>query len=114
MKKVIATKFVKWDIPELKALQDCKAYRLRYKLNSGSKITREEKDWLTKTVIEQGHCLAGVKVMGWLFDFSDVLSRYIVVRPDYGLTMYWAADKTALRRTLYGRILKIIDYDAKH
>lgn len=114
MKKLTATKFVEWEVPELSTLQDCKAYRLRHKLNNGGKITREEKDWLTKTVIGQGHCLTGVKVMGWLFDFSDVLSRYIVVRENTNLTMYYAADKTALRHVLRGRILKIIDYDAKH
>ena len=41
----IATKFVKWDIPELATLQDSKVYKLRVHLNNGGKLNREEKNW---------------------------------------------------------------------
>ena len=34
----IATKFVKWDIPELATLQDSKVYKLRVHLNNGGKL----------------------------------------------------------------------------
>ena len=46
----IATKFVKWDIPELEILQDSKVYKLRVHLNNGGKLNREEKNWITRNV----------------------------------------------------------------
>ena len=36
----IATKFVKWDIPELATLQDSKVYKLRVHLNNVVKLNR--------------------------------------------------------------------------
>ena len=48
----IATKFVKWDIPELATLQGDKVYRLRVRLNNGGKLNREEKNWITRNVWE--------------------------------------------------------------
>lgn len=114
MEKPIARKFVHDATCELETLKNSRVYKLRESLNRGEKFSREDKDWLTEKIIEQGSRSTGVRLMGWLFDFSDVLNKYIVVRPDYDLTIYWAADKTALRCALYGKILKIIDYDAKH
>ena len=48
----IAMKFVQWDVPELDSLKDSKVYRLRERLNDGDKLTREEKNWLTRNVWE--------------------------------------------------------------
>ena len=48
----IAMKFVQWDVPELDGLKDSKVYRLRERLNNGDKLTREEKNWLTRNVWE--------------------------------------------------------------
>lgn len=45
----IATKFVKWDIPELATLQDSKVYKLRVHLNNRGKLNREEKTGLPVT-----------------------------------------------------------------
>ena len=45
-------KFVQWDVPELDGLKDSKVYRLRERLNNGDKLTREEKNWLTRNVWE--------------------------------------------------------------
>ncbi len=42
---VIATKFVRHDVPELKSLQNAKVYLLREKLNKGEKMNRAEKNW---------------------------------------------------------------------
>ena len=50
MRTAIATKFVAWEVPSLENLQDCKVYGLRSKLNNGEKLSREEKDWLTRNV----------------------------------------------------------------
>lgn len=39
----IATKFVKWDVPELDALKGSKVFQIREKVNAGRKLSREEK-----------------------------------------------------------------------
>ena len=78
----IATKFVKWDIPELATLQDSKVYKLRVHLNSG-----------------------------YHFDFSDVLKRYFV-KQHGSIHEYYAIDKTALRSILYGRIEDIVEVNS--
>ncbi|WP_276944486.1 molybdenum ABC transporter ATP-binding protein [Bacteroides stercorirosoris] len=104
----IAFKFVKWDVPELATLKDCKVYRLRECLNNGDKLTRDDKNWLTEQV--RGCCRfqKGIALMGYYFDFSDVLKRYFVKQ--YGhIAEYYAIDKTALRSTLYGRIENIVE-----
>ena len=72
----IAMKFVQWDVPELDGLKDSKVYRLRERLNNGDKLTREEKNWLTRNVWECCRFRRGIALGGYLFDFSDVLKRY--------------------------------------
>lgn len=56
----IATKFVKWDIPELATLQDSKVYKLRVHLNNGGKLNREEKNWITRNVWESIYFKRGI------------------------------------------------------
>ena len=46
----IATKFVSHEISPLEHLKDCQVYQLRVKLNSGEKLTRIEKNWITQAV----------------------------------------------------------------
>lgn len=107
MSNVIAVKFVNWEVPQLNSLMNSKAYALRSKLNTGGKMNRDEKNWLTKNVNSNAYFKNAVPVMGWKFDFSDVLRRYLVRQ--YGnWNEYLAADATALRAMLYGRIDKII------
>lgn len=104
----IATKFVKWDVPELATLQDSKVYGLRVRLNDGDKLNREEKNWITRNVRESVYFRRGIALMGYHFDFSDILKRYFVKQ--YGhIAEYYAIDKTALRSTLYGRIENIVE-----
>lgn len=104
----MATKFVEWEVPELDTLQDSKVYRLRHKLNNGGKMNREEKDWLTHHVNFNTYFTTAVPLMGWKFDFSDVLRPYLVCQ--YGKwSEYQAADKTALRNVIYGRIDNIVE-----
>ena len=104
----IAMKFVQWDVPELDGLKDSKVYRLRERLNNGDKLTREEKNWLTRNVWECCRFRRGIALGGYLFDFSDVLKRYFVKQ--YGhITEYYAIYKTALRSMLYGRIEVIVE-----
>ena len=108
MRTAIATKFVAWEVPSLENLQDCKVYGLRSKLNNGEKLSREEKDWLTRNVNSNSYFNSAVPLQGWKFDFSDILRTYIVKQ--YGhWAEYKATDKTALRSFLYGRIDSIVE-----
>ena len=100
--KQTATKFVQWDVPELAKLKDSKVYKLRERLNNGDKLSREEKNWLTQSVKKCGYFNKGIALMGYHFDFSDVLKRYFVKQ--YGqINEYYAIDKTALRSVLSGK-----------
>lgn len=106
--KAIATKFVKWDIQPLEKLQGSKVYNLRLKLNNNGKLSREEKDWITEQVNHNTYFRSAIPLLGWRFDFSDVLKTFLVKQ--YGRwTEYRAMDKTALRKTLFGRIEKIVE-----
>lgn len=99
----IAMKFVQWDVPELEKLKDSKVYKLRERLDNGDKLSREEKNWLTRNVKECCHFKRGIALMGYRFDFSDVLKRYFVKQHGH-IAEYYTIDKTALRSVLYGRI----------
>ena len=104
----IATKFVKWDVPELATLQDSRVYKLRERLNNGGKLNREGKNWITRNVRESVYFKRGIALSGYYFDFSDILKRYFVKQ--YGhIGEYYAIDKTALRSMLYGRIEVIVE-----
>lgn|SRR5574344_1478100 len=99
----IATKFSNWEVPELKDLKDSRAYELRTKLNSGSNLTREEKDWITDRVNNNSFFKSAIPLMGWKFDFSDILKTYLVKQ--HGVwSQYNSTDKSALRKLLFGRI----------
>ena len=104
----IATKFVKWDIPELATLQDSKVYKLRVHLNNGGKLNREEKNWITRNVWESIYFKRGIALSGYHFDFSDILKRYFV-KQHGSIHEYYAIDNTALRSILYGRIEDIVE-----
>ncbi len=104
----IATKFVDWDVPELTSLQESKAYRLRKHLNDGGRLNREQKNWLTQAVNNNTFFKQGIPLMGYRFDFSDVLRCFYVKQ--YGqIQEYYAADKTSLCLLLHGKIEHIIE-----
>lgn len=107
----IATKFVKWDVPELTTLQGSRVYKLREHLNNGGKLNREDKNRITRNVSESIYFKQGIALSGYYFDFSDVLKRYFVKQ--YGsIYEYYAIDKTALRSILYGRIEDIVEINS--
>ena len=106
--KQIAAKFVRWEVPELTSLRESRVYRLREHLNNGGKLSREDKNWITRNVRESTYFRQGIALIGYHFDFSDVLKRYFVKQ--YGqIAEYYAVDKTALRSILYGRIEDIVE-----
>ena len=84
----IAMKFVQWDVPELEKLKDSRVYQLREQLDNGDKLSREDKNWITRNVKECIH-----------------FKRHIAE--------YYAIDKTALRSVLYGRIEDIVEVELK-
>ena len=104
----VATKFVQWEVQPLETLCACEAYLLRVKLNRGEAMSREEKDWLCEAVNSNTYFRTAVPVMGYRFDFFDVLKKYLVKQ--YGQwAEYYAPDRTSLRKLLYGRINQIVE-----
>ena len=104
----VATKFVKREVQPLETLCACEAYLLRVKLNRGEAMSREEKDWLCEAVNSNTYFRTAVPVMGYRFDFFDVLKKYLVKQ--YGQwAEYYAPDRTSLRKLLYGRINQIVE-----
>ena len=104
----IATKFVNWEVPELSTLQGSKAYQLREHLNKGGKLNRIEKNWLTEAINGNTYFRRSVPLMGWRFDFTDVVHLYWVKRFGH-ISEYYAVDITALRRILHGVINEIVE-----
>ena len=106
--RAVATKFVQWEVQPLETLRECKAYLLREKLNHGEAISREEKDWLCEAVNSNTYFRTAIPVMGYRFDFFDVLKKYLVNQ--YGQwAEYYAPDRTSLRKHLCGRINQIVE-----
>ena len=106
--QVVATKFVQWGVNPLESLYNSKVYILRVKLNRGERMSREEKNWLAEAVNSNTYFRTAVPLMGYRFDFFDVLKKYLVNQ--YGQwAEYYAPDRTSLRAYLYGRINQIVE-----
>ena len=106
--RLVATKFVQWDVEPLESLCNSKVYLLRVKLNRGERMSREEKNWLAEAVNTNTYFRTAVPLMGYRFDFMDVLKKYLVNQ--YGhWAEYYAPDRTSLRTYLYGRINQIVE-----
>ena len=115
--RLVATKFVLWDVEPLESLCNSKVYLLRVKLNRGERMSREDellrawlekKNWLAETVNTNTYFRTAVPLMGYRFDFFDVLKKYLVNQ--YGQwTEYYTPDRTSLRAYLYGRINQIVE-----
>jgi len=103
----IAIKFAKWDISPLETLSNSIVYQLREKLNRGEKMSREEKNWLAENLNHNSYFRTAVPLMGYRFDFSDVIRKFLVNQHG-GWSEYYAPDKTSLREILYGRINQIV------
>nr|DAG59155.1 MAG TPA: hypothetical protein [Caudoviricetes sp.] len=93
---------------ELNKMKSCKAYILREKVNNGDKLDFQEKEWITEKVNTCSYSKTGIAVMGWIFDFADILKRYVYKRYN-SWTEAYAFNKTCLRKTTYGRIDEIVE-----
>ena len=106
--RLVATKFVQWDVEPLDRLSGSKVYLLRVKLNRGERMRREEKNWLAEAVNTNTYFRTAVPLMGYRFDFFDVLKKYLVNQ--YGhWAEYYAPDRTSLRAYLYGCVNQIVE-----
>ena len=84
-----------------------KAAVLMEKINAGEALTRDEKNFITKAVNHNSFFKQSIPVAGWAFDFSEVLKRFVIKQYGQWHEVY-AVDKTAIRKTTYGRIDDII------
>ncbi|MCS2406695.1 molybdenum ABC transporter ATP-binding protein [Bacteroides salyersiae] len=104
----IAVKFVSWEVNPLDTLKNSQEYMLREKLNGNGKMDRAEKNWLAENIKNNSYFRTAIPLMGYRFDFADVLRKYLVNQ--YGQwSEYYAPDKTSLRSALYGTINKIVE-----
>lgn len=109
---MIATQFVQWEVQPLENLNGSRVYQLREKLNNGHKMDRAEKNWLAENVRNNSYFRTTVPLMGYRFDFSDVLRKYLVNQ--YGQwSEYYAPDKTSLRNTLCDTVNQIVEIQSK-
>ena len=56
------------------------------------------------------HRIGHYLLMGWSYDFTPYMKQYLVKQYD-SWQEYWAPNKTLLRKSLYGRIQKIVLID---
>ena len=100
---MLATKFAQWDVPALETLSNSRVYSLKAKIEEGRKLDRDERNFVTHNVNSNSYFKNAIPLMGWKFDFSSVLKRFVVKQ--YGMIQeYYAVDKTSLKRIIYGRI----------
>lgn len=90
-------KFVSWDVRPLESLADSSIYKLWEKLETGAKLTREEKNAAYGITHRLG---------GWEFHYSG-LRRFIFKKRHYGWIECWAYDKTTIRANNTG-VIEII------
>lgn len=96
------------NVPELDTLKNSKVYIIRLKVLNNEPLTREEKNWITKEVNNNSYFRNAIPLYGWRFDFSKVLRPFVVRQ--YGCwTEHYAVDKTAIRKTFFGRVEKILE-----
>lgn len=106
--EVLATVFVKWKPFPYDEIVNRREAELRRKINSGQKLSREDKNYITRGVNSNSYFKRSIPVGGWRFNFEDVLHRYLVSMCGHWCEFY-ACDKTALRSYLGTPIDEIIE-----
>ena len=105
MEKLIAYKFVNWDVKPLEVYKDTIPYIVKLKLLQRKRVTREEKDKIVSSMFYQNGI---IKQGGWAFDFRGFMKTYLVKQ--YGMWHeYRAFDKTSLKKIIYGTIQCIVE-----
>lgn len=103
-----AFKFVPWDTKPLEALKDSIVFKMRSLINSGAKLNRAQKNWITSSVNSNFYFNNAIPLQGWAFTFSDVLKKF-VVKQHGQCAEYFAVDKTSLRDYLGSGIEYIVE-----
>lgn len=104
----VATKFVTWETKLLERLAESKVYQLRVKLKKGGLMTRNEKNLLAEAVNSNCYFRTAVPLMGYRFDFFDILKKFLVNQ--YGQwAEYYAPDRTSLKNYLVGQVSQIVE-----
>lgn len=92
-----------------------KLYDIHQKAIKGHKLTKEEKDFITRNLYNNYYFKTTyVRLLGWLFDFSPILHK-ILVQFTYGdYEVFYAINKTCLRKEVSGiRKMTYVDCDGK-
>lgn len=105
MEKLIAYKFVNWDIQPLEDFKDTMPYIVKLKLLQRKKITREEKDEIVSSMLYHNGI---IKLGGWAFDFRGFMKTYLVKQYNRW-EEYKVFDKTSLKKILSGTIQCIVE-----
>lgn len=101
-------KFVPWDTKPIDALKDSIVYKIRELINSGIKLNRAQKNWITHKVNSNSYFNNAIPLQGWAFTFHDILKKFVVKQ--YGqCAEYYAVDKTSLREYLGSGIEYIVE-----
>ena len=92
----------------LESLESSRPYILREKINRGEKLSADEKWYIAKNCMDNTFFDTAIPLMGWCFDFSDVLSRFLI--NSYGSwSRVFAFNKTQVKKLVYGRINEIVE-----
>lgn len=91
----------------LESLSNSRPYLLREKINKGEKLSSDDKWYIAKSCMDSVYFNTSIALMGWKFDFSDVLSRFLIDCNGSWSRVY-AFNKTQVRKLVYGKIDEII------
>ena len=101
------TKFNSSSDATLESLSNSRPYILREKINNGGKLSADEKWYIAKNCMDCTFFKTSIAYMGWRFDFSDVLSRFLINSNGFWSRVY-AFNKTQVRKLVYGKIHEIV------
>ncbi len=91
----------------LESLSNSRPYILREKINKGEKLSADDKWYIAKNCMDCTFFDTAIALMGWKFDFSDVLSRFLV--NCYGSWgRVYAFNKTQVKKLVCGKIDEIV------
>lgn len=87
----------------VKTKPDTKVTRFVERVQSGTKLTREDKNAIVNLCYGTlGSQFAGLKYLGWKWSLTSVLNEYIVEFTYGRYESFFAPDKTSLRKTFKG------------
>lgn len=91
----------------LESLRNSRPYILREKLNNGEKLSAADKWYIAKNCMDCTFFDTSIALMGWKFDFSDVLRRFLINCNGCWSRVY-AFNKTQVKKLVCGKIDEIV------